>query len=207
MHAAKPRKIKGIKNILGGFHDVASFREETNAPPAEISDAEIVLLIESDKAHLAAHRHKQQSAELYVENAKLRHLAGLPPKVHKLHTMDSKPPTTGKMQRKLIRPDTPRYTTQTMPATAKPNKAMPAANIPAANILTANIPAAKMPNKNAFSPAHWLDQITSPVKPTGNKPMIDQLIKDAQTPLCLPNTTPQKIKHNTTQQKKRASKK
>jgi len=190
MHAAKPRKIKNIKKILGGFHDVASFREETNAPPAEISDAEIVLLIESDKAHLAAHRHKQQSAELYVENAKLRHLAGLPPKVIKVPTMRGKTPSTRPTQRKLIRPDTPRY-----PAKAKPNKAMPAAKPTIATPVMANTPADKMPNKNAFSPAHWLDQITSPVKPVGNKPLIDQLIKDAQTPLRLPNTTKTQKQH------------
>ena len=164
MRATKPRKIKNIKNILGGFHDVASFREETKAPPAEISDAEIVLLIESDKAHLAAHRHKQQSAELYVENAKLRHLAGLPPKVIKLanptsHTL------TRHAQRKLIRPDTPRYAPQTKPATTKP--------------------ATPKPAKNVFNSAHWLDQITSPVKHAGNKPIIDQLIKDAHTPTHL----------------------
>jgi hypothetical protein len=188
MHAAKPRKIKNIKKILGGFHDVASFREETNAPPAEISDAEIVLLIESDKAHLAAHRHKQQSAELYVENAKLRHLAGLPPKVIKVPTMRGKTPSTKPTslstrptQRKLIRPDTPRY-----PSKAKPT---------AAELTIATPSMAKMPNKNAFSPAHWLDQITSPVKPVGNKPLIDQLIKDAQTPLRLPNTTKTQKQH------------
>jgi hypothetical protein len=179
MHAAKPRKIKNIKKILGGFHDVASFREETNAPPAEISDAEIVLLIESDKAHLAAHRHKQQSAELYVENAKLRHLAGLPPKVIKVPTMRGKTPSTRPTQRKLIRPDTPRYP-------AKANTAKPTTTKP----ITANTA-----NKNAFSPAHWLDQITSPVKPVGNKPLIDQLIKDAQTPLRLPNTTKTQKQH------------
>jgi hypothetical protein len=187
MHAAKPSKIKNIKNILGGFHDVASFREETKAPPAEISDAEIVLLIESDKAHLAAHRHKQQSAELYVENAKLRHLAGLPPKVIKVPAMSStvpnRPttPSTRPTQRKLIRPDTPRY-----PAKAKPT---------AAELTIATPSMAKTPNKNAFSPAHWLDQITSPVKPVGNKPLIDQLIKDAQTPLRLPNTTKTQKQH------------
>ena len=182
MRATKPRKIKNIKNILGGFHDVASFREETKAPPAEISDAEIVLLIESDKAHLAAHRHKQQSAELYVENAKLRHLAGLPPKVIKLanptsHTL------TRHAQRKLIRPDTPRYAPQTKPATTKPATPKPA-KMPATPKPT-KMPATPKPAKNVFNSAHWLDQITSPVKHAGNKPIIDQLIKDAHTPTHL----------------------
>jgi hypothetical protein len=68
-----------ITNVTGGFEDIASFRAETGAPVAEISDAEIVLLIESDKAHVAANRHKQHAAALYVENAKLRHLAGQRP--------------------------------------------------------------------------------------------------------------------------------
>jgi hypothetical protein len=200
MHAAKPRKIKNIKNILGGFHDVASFREETKAPPAEISDAEIVLLIESDKAHLAAHRHKQQSAELYVENAKLRHLAGLPPKVIKVPTMSSTVPSTRptspnrQTQRKLIRPDTPRYPVATKPTITKPTTAKPnTAKTTKATPTTTKPITANIANKNAFSPAHWLNQITSPVKPAGNKPMIDQLIKDAQTPLRLPNT-PQRRK-------------
>ena len=64
---------------MGGFDDIASFRAETKAPPAEISDAEIVLLIESDNAHIAAHQAKKQAAALYVENAKLRHLASVKP--------------------------------------------------------------------------------------------------------------------------------
>lgn len=189
MRATKPRKIKNIKNILGGFHDVASFREETKAPPAEISDAEIVLLIESDKAHLAAHRHKQQSAKLYVENAKLRHLAGLPPKVIKLANPTPHTPTIH-AQRKLIRPDTPRYATQTKPAK------MPPTTKPATTKPT-KMPATPKPAKNVFNSAHWLDQITSPVKPAGNKPIIDQLIKDAHTPTHLTKNKKVKNKNST----------
>ena len=60
------------KKYTGGFHDVFSFRSETGATPSEISDAEIVLLIESDKAHIAAQREKQRTNALHIENAKLR---------------------------------------------------------------------------------------------------------------------------------------
>ena len=132
----QPRKIK---NIYGGFHDVKSFREETQAPVAEISDAEIVLLIESDKAHQEAHRHKQQSTRLYVENTKLRHLAGLPP-------VASLPIAKQNITKQNI--------IKQRIATPHPS----------------NMSRSNTSKSNMFDQTYWLDQITSPVKPTANKP-------------------------------------